>query len=83
MAQAVEVDEVQGLPTQRDQHSLHVTSGLGLGLAAQEDVQVGEESAVGSTQVKTGLVPFLPFSLRREKYILDIANPDQVYCRGD
>ena len=64
------MDEVQGLPTERHQHSLHVTRGLGLGLSAEQDVQVGEQSAVGGSQVKTGLVPFLPFSLRTERYLI-------------
>ena len=67
MAEAVEVDEVQGLPAQRHQDGLHVPGGLSLGLSSQQNVQVGQELAVGSGQVKTG-VPLLPFSLRRQNY---------------
>ena len=60
--EAVEVDEVLGLPAQRHQHSLHVGSGLGFSLAAQEDVEVGEQLWVWLSKMEAG-VPFLPFSL--------------------
>ena len=64
VAEAVEVDQVLGLPTQRHQHSLHVARGLGLGLASQEDVEVGEQLGVWLSKVEAG-VALLPLSLER------------------